>query len=160
MGRYSSPPRGRRHVHHRDRHRSPSRADSGRRRRRCSRGDRGRPPLRRGRHLRRGAARRLAGRGRRPPDGDHGPVRLGQVDADAHPGRARPPDERQRPPRRRRDHEPARQEADPPSPREDRLRLPVRLPCESRPSLSSPDHAPRGARAGADAYRARASRPR
>ena len=48
--------------------------------------------LRRGRDRRRRAPRRLA---RRPPGrarGRHGPVRLGQVDADAHPRRARQAD--------------------------------------------------------------------
>ena len=41
------------------------------------------------RHRRRRAARRLGRHRRRPPDRGHGPVGLGQVDAHAHPRRAR-----------------------------------------------------------------------
>ena len=51
-----------------------------------------RPPLRRGRNGRRRPPRRLARRRRRQADRRHGAVGLRQVDADAHPRRARPAD--------------------------------------------------------------------
>ena len=53
-----------------------------------------------GRRGSRRAARRLAGRRAGQADGGHGPVGLRQVDADAHPGGARPPDRRLRHDRR------------------------------------------------------------
>ena len=87
------------------------------------------PPLRRGRHRRRRAARRLAGGPAGQADRRDGPVGLGQVNPDAHHGRARPADERRdldrgneaRRTERQRDHEAA--------PRAHRLRLPVLQPA-------------------------------
>ena len=81
-----------------------------------------------GRHRRRRAPRRLARHRARQADRSHGPVGLGQVDADAHPRGARPPDRGHRRPRRPRHHEAERQEAHALPPAEDRLRLPVLQP--------------------------------
>ena len=52
-------------------------------------GERPRPQLRRRRHRGECASSRLARDRGGPPDRDHGPLRFGQVDADAHPRRAR-----------------------------------------------------------------------
>ena len=87
------------------------------------------PPLRRRRHRSERAPRRLARDRGGPPDRDHGPLGLGQVDADAHPRRARPAERGQGHDRRRRDHRHERQAADPAAPRAHRLRLPVLQPA-------------------------------
>ena len=65
----------------------------------------------------------------RAADGRHGPVRLRQVDADAHPRRARQADLRQRHDRRHGDHDARRQRSDEAPPRAHRLRLPVLQPA-------------------------------
>ncbi len=83
-----------------------------------ARGYRGRrPPRRVGRHRTRRA------------DGGDGAVRLGQVDADAHSGRARQADGGLGRDRRHRDHDPGRQRADEAAPAAHRLRLPVLQPA-------------------------------
>ena len=61
--------------------------------------------------------------------GRHGPVRLGQVHADAHPRRPRHADRGQRRDRRRRDHRLDDKRAHAAAPRQDRLRLPVLQPA-------------------------------
>src|SRR5436305_577347 len=86
-------------------------------------------PLRRGRDRGRRAARRVARRRQGPVDGRHGTVRVGQVDADAHPGRTRPADVRRGLDRRYRDLEAERQRADEAAPRAHRIRVPVFQPA-------------------------------
>ncbi len=73
---------------------------------------RSRPPLRQRRHRRRRPARRVGRHRRGPPDRGHGPVGLRQVDADAHPRRARHADVGRGDGRRRGDRRPRRHGAD------------------------------------------------
>ena len=65
----------------------------------------------------------------RPPHRRHGPLGLGQVDADAHPRRPRQAELRQRPDRRRRADDAAGQRPDEAAPPAHRLRLPVLQPA-------------------------------
>src|SRR5581483_3205383 len=105
-------------------------------------GERARPPLRRGRERRRGSPRRLARRRGRPDDGDHGPLRLGQVDAHASPRRTRHADRGDDLARRHGDHASLREEADAPAARHDRLRLPVLQPPADADGRGERDAAP------------------
>ena len=84
-----------------------------------------RPPLRRRRYGSRCSPRCVARGVQGPADDRDGAVRLGQVDADAHPRRARPPDRRQRRDRRHRDHHAGRHGSDEAPARAHRLHLPV-----------------------------------
>src|SRR5581483_10967705 len=100
-----------------------------RRRRRGRRRARSDAALRRGRDGGRRAPRSLALRARRRARRGHGPVRLRQVDAHAHPRRARQADQRHGRDRGHRDHRPERRHAHPPPARPHRLRLPVLQPA-------------------------------
>ena len=86
------------------------------------------PPLRRGRCRSRRARRGECLLRARPFQRDHGPVRVRQVDADAHPRRARPTHVGLRGARRRRDLGPRRRRPDQAAPRQARLHLPVLQP--------------------------------
>ena len=86
------------------------------------------PPLRRGRRRRRRARRGERRVRARPLQRDHGALGLRQVDADAHPRRARPPDLGLGSARRRRDLGPRRRRPDQAAPRQARLHLPVLQP--------------------------------
>src|SRR5215213_5950900 len=94
--------------------------------RRCARRD---PPLRLRRHRSRRAARRLTRRPRGRARGGHGTVRVGQVDADAHPRGPRRPERRHRRDRRTGRDQDVRQRADEAPARPHRLRLPVLQPA-------------------------------
>ena len=84
--------------------------------------------LRRGGRHRRRAPRSLGRVPEGPVLGDHGPVRLGEVDVHAHPRRTRPAHHGIGQDRRHRDHRPARQGAHPAAARQGRVRLPVLQP--------------------------------
>ena len=108
--------------------------------------------LRSGRHRRPRAARRHARRAPRRAARGHGPVRIGQVDADAHPGRPGQADERLGHDRRDRDLRSRRRSPDPRAPRAHRVRVPVLQPAA--------DAHRRGERGAAAVDRRRAARPR
>ena len=110
------------------------------------------PPLRRRRHGRRRAPRRLALDSARRADRGHGPFGLGQVDADAHPRGPRPADARARLDRRNGIDRAQGQRADQAAPQAHRLRLPVLQPA--------PDAVRRGERDAAALDRRREARAR
>ena len=85
--------------------------------------------LRRGGRHRRRAPRSLGRVPEGPVLGDHGPVRLGEVDVHAHPRRPRPAHRGIGQDRRHRDHRAARQGAHPAAARQGRVRLPVLQPA-------------------------------
>ena len=105
--------------------RSAGRRAPGDARRRRERAD---APLRRGRHGRRRASRRLARDPARPPHGRDGPVRLREVHPDAHPRRPRQADQRLGRDRRRGADDAQGQRPDEASAPAYRLRLPVLQP--------------------------------
>src|SRR3954467_14294761 len=127
-------------------------------------GRRHRPRVRRRRGGRSRAGRRDRRLPQRPVHGHHGAVRLGQVDADAHPRRPRPADLRFRPPRRGGDHEARRPQAHRAAPRAGGVRLPVvqpparsRRPREHPPAAVDRGQAARR-RVGRQAHRDRRAR--
>ena len=92
-------------------------------------GQRPHAPVRRERDRGPRPARRLGRRRERRAHGRDGPVRLREVDAHAHPGRARPPDRGRRPDRRHRDRRAERHPAHQAAARAHRLHLPVLQPA-------------------------------